>query len=205
MTNGQGSPSRGRLILAIIAGVAVLLVVVLAIFVFTRGGGGGSSTTAATGTTSPQTSTSASSSTSKPSKTHSSSTESPSSSTSGSASAPPSGTAPAGTRVSVDGKDQKVDGAITCTTEGEHFKIKVGSKARVSLTTATPPTVSSVGIDDVDGADLTYKNKDKDKQGDAAVTVDGKTYKVTGHATGFDITDPFEDKSRAFEIDATCP
>jgi lipoprotein LpqH len=191
MTTPEGPSRRGTLILAIVAGGLVLLVVIGAILVFVVGGDDkGSSTTAQTGAT---TSRSAPATTTSGTSTSATNTTSTTTGASSSAAA----------RVLVDGKDQGVEGSVKCNSEGGTLTINIGVNVFVELTDADPPKVNEVGLGSVEGVVLGY---DADGDGDATVTRNGKTYKVTGHATGFDITDPFEGlQSKEFEIEATCP
>jgi ipoprotein LpqH len=42
-------------------------------------------------------------------------------------------------------------------------------------------------------------------QGKAEATKDGNAYKITGTATGVDISNPLQPVNKPFEIDVTCP
>jgi serine/threonine protein kinase len=105
-------------------------------------------------------------------------------------------------RVVVDGQNQDISGATTCTTSSDGVSISIGS-AQVSLTDAVPPVVETVFLGTVNGVYLTYS--ETLGEGSAEATRDGKTYKITGTATGFDLANGFEQVSKPFEIDVTCP
>ena len=112
----------------------------------------------------------------------------------------------AGTKVSIDGKDQNVQGTTVCTTAGGSVNIAIGGAATgiaAVLTDANPPQVKSVGLGNVNGVTLGYTSGTG--QGNAAASKDGNTYKITGTATGVDMSNPMQPVNKPFEIDATCP
>jgi lipoprotein LpqH len=107
-------------------------------------------------------------------------------------------------KVTIDGKDQNVQGATICTKAGGNVSIAVGgptSGISVVLADATPPTVKAVQLGNVNGVTLQYA---QGGQGNASATKDGNTYKVTGTATGTDMANPMQPVSKPFEIDVTC-
>ena len=107
-------------------------------------------------------------------------------------------------KVTIDGKDQNVQGTTTCTKAGGNVTIVVGghtSGISVVLRDASPPTVQAVQLGNVNGVTLQYA---PGGQGNALATKDGNTYKVTGTATGTDMANPMQLASKPFEVDATC-
>lgn len=111
----------------------------------------------------------------------------------------------AGTKVSIDGKDQNVQGTTVCTTAGGSVNIAIGGAATgiaAVLTDANPPQVKSVGLGNVNGVTLGYTSGTG--QGNATASKDGNTYKITGTATGVDMANPMQPVNKPFEIDVTC-
>jgi ipoprotein LpqH len=111
----------------------------------------------------------------------------------------------AGTKVSIDGKDQNVQGTTVCTTAGGTVNIAIGGAATgiaAVLTDASPPQVKSVGLGNVNGVTLGYTSGTG--QGNATASKDGNTYKISGTATGVDMANPMQPVNKPFEIDVTC-
>jgi ipoprotein LpqH len=138
---------------------------------------------------------------------HKSTTSSPGTPTSQSsvAAAAPGGGAST-TKVSIDGKDQNINGAVACTTMGGNVNIAIGDAAAgvsAVLTNANPPGVRSVGLGNVSGVTLGYTPGTG--QGDASATKNGSTYQIRGTATGVDMSNPMQSVNKPFEIDVTCP
>lgn len=109
-------------------------------------------------------------------------------------------------KVSIDGKDQNISGTTTCAAAAGQVSIAIGGSATgigVILTDAEPPGVTSVALGNVNGVTLAYAQGAG--QGDATATKDGKSYHVTGTATGVDMANPMEPVKKPFQIDATCP
>ena len=110
-----------------------------------------------------------------------------------------------GTKVSIDGKDQNVQGTTVCTTAGGSVNIAIGGAATgiaAVLTDANPPQVKSVGLGNVNGVTLGYTSGTG--QGNATASKDGNNYKITGSATGVDMANPMQPVNKPFEIDVTC-
>ena len=64
------------------------------------------------------------------------------------------------------------------------------------------PTVTSVGLGNVNGVTLAVGAG----VGDATAVKDGKNYKITGNASGVDMSNPMAGAvTKPFEIDVTCP
>ena len=121
--------------------------------------------------------------------------------------------APAGasnTKVLVDGQDQNVKGQVVCTTAGGSVNIAIGGSGSggvptgigAVLTDANPPAVTSVALGNVNGVSLGVGGT----TGKAQATKDGSSYKITGTASGVDMSNPMAGPvSKPFEIDVTCP
>jgi lipoprotein LpqH len=109
-------------------------------------------------------------------------------------------------KVTIDGKDQNVQGTVACTSAGGTENIAIGGAATgigVVLTDANPPSVKSVGLGNVNGVTLGYTPGTG--QGNATATKDGSKYKISGTATGVDMANPMQPVNKPFEIDVTCP
>ena len=109
-------------------------------------------------------------------------------------------------KVTIDGKDQNVQGTVACTSAAGNVNIAVGGTQAgigVVLTDANPPSVKSVGLGNVNGVTLGYTPGTG--QGNANATKDGSTYKISGTATGVDMSNPTQPVNKSFEIDVTCP
>ena len=132
-----------------------------------------------------------------------------SASASASASMPGGGNSSAGSgtaKVSIDGKAQDVQGQIGCTTAAGNVVIAIGNASGglgVTLTDADPPVVKTVGLGAINGVTLGYT--DGVPGGEAKATKDGKTYKISGTATGVDMANPMQPVEKPFEIEVTCP
>ena len=110
-----------------------------------------------------------------------------------------------GTKVSIDGKDQNVQGTTVCTTAGGTVNIAIGGAATgiaAVLTDANPPQVKSVGLGNVNGVTLGYTSGTG--QGNATASKDGNNYKISGNATGVDMANPMQPVNKPFEINVTC-
>src|ERR1700753_291695 len=91
------------------------------------------------------------------------------------------------TKLTIDGKDQNLNGNAACVKSNGLINIGFGSStAGVSavLHDVNTPTVKSVQLGSSSGLALTYQAGSG--KGDASVTKDGNTYKITGNATGID-------------------
>jgi lipoprotein LpqH len=109
-------------------------------------------------------------------------------------------------KVSIDGKDQNIQGTVACTTAAGSVNIAIGGAATgigAVLTDASPPSVKSVGLGNVNGVTLGYTPGTG--QGNATATKDGGKYKISGTATGVDMANPMQPVKKPFEIDVTCP
>jgi ipoprotein LpqH len=110
-------------------------------------------------------------------------------------------------KVTIDGKDQNIQGTVACTTAAGTINIAVGGASTgigAVLNDANPPTVKSVGLGNVNGVTLGY-TPGVPGAGKADVTKDGSKYKISGTATGVDMANPMQPVNKSFEIDVTCP
>lgn len=137
-------------------------------------------------------------------KSTTSSQESSSGQSSAAAAAPGNGASKA--KVTIDGKDQNVNGTVACTAMGGNVNIAIGEASTgigAVLTDASPPGVKSVGLGNVNGVTLGYTPGTG--QGNASATKNGSSYKISGTATGVDMSNPMQPVNKPFEIDVTCP
>ena len=132
----------------------------------------------------------------------SSASSSASETASASATAGPSG---GGTKVSIDGQDQSVQGTVVCSAMGGNMNIAIGDAATgiAAVLSEDGATVQSVGLGNVNGVTLGYQSGTG--QGEAKATKDGNTYKISGTATGIDMANPMQPVNKPFEIGVTCP
>jgi lipoprotein LpqH len=122
--------------------------------------------------------------------------------TSGSVSA----SAGAGTaKVTIDGEPMDVQGQVACASNGGTFTIGVGDAATgIGIVMAEDASkVNSVGLGNVNGVALGFQ--EGAPGGSATATKDGKTYTVTGTATGVDMANPMQPVTKPFEIAVSCP
>lgn len=110
------------------------------------------------------------------------------------------------TTVTIDGKDQAVQGSVVCSDMGGNTNIAIGDATTgigAVVSSGDKPTVQSVGLGNVNGVTLGYQSGAG--QGEAKAEKDGKTYKITGTATGVDMANPLQPVNKPFEIEVTCP
>ncbi|HME17395.1 MAG TPA: lipoprotein LpqH [Mycobacterium sp.] len=121
-------------------------------------------------------------------------------------------TSESNTKVVVDGKDQTVKGSVACTSAAGNVSIAIGGATTGAsgaptgigavLTDANPPVVKSVALGNVNGVTLGVGGT----SGNANATKDGSSYKISGTASGADMSNPMAGPvSKSFEIDVTCP
>ena len=107
-------------------------------------------------------------------------------------------------KVTIDGKDQSVQGTTACTSAAGTVNIAIGGAQTgigVVLTDASPPVVKSVALGNVNGVTLAVGGT----SGKADATKDGSKYKISGTATGVDMANPMQPVNKPFEIEVTCP
>jgi lipoprotein LpqH len=110
------------------------------------------------------------------------------------------------TTVTIDGKDQAIQGTVVCSSMGGNMNIAIGDAATgiaAVLSDGDSPTVQSVGLGNVNGVTLGYQSGAG--QGEAKAEKDDKTYKISGTATGVDMANPLQPVNKPFEIEVTCP
>ena len=108
-------------------------------------------------------------------------------------------------KVTIDGKDQSVQGTTACTSVAGTVNIAIGGAQTgigVVLTDASPPVVKSVALGNVNGVTLAVGGT----SGKADATKDGSTYKISGTASGMDMSNPMAGPvNKSFELDVSCP
>ena len=110
------------------------------------------------------------------------------------------------TTVLVDGQNQNVSGAVTCTAAGTNTNVAIGDTnggVGAVVSNDSPPAVHSVGLGTVNGVTLGYADAAAG-QGNASATKTGNSYKVTGTAVGYD-TSSQQQVTKSFELDFSCP
>jgi lipoprotein LpqH len=108
--------------------------------------------------------------------------------------------------VTIDGKDQAVQGTVVCSTMGENVNIAIGDATTgigAVVGTGDSPVVHSVGLGNVNGVTLGFQ--ENAGQGEAKVEKDGSTYKISGNAVGVDMANPLQPVNKPFEIQVSCP
>ncbi|RAV07856.1 hypothetical protein DQP55_20915 [Mycolicibacterium sp. GF69] len=110
------------------------------------------------------------------------------------------------TTVTIDGQDQAIQGTVVCSDMGGNTNIAIGDATTgigAVVSSGDEPTVQSVGLGNVDGVTLGFQSGAG--QGEAKAEKDGKTYKISGTATGVDMANPLQPVNKPFEIEVTCP
>ena len=108
--------------------------------------------------------------------------------------------------VTIDGQDQQVQGTVVCSSMGGNMNIAIGEATTgiaAVVSEGDSPTVTSVGLGNVNGVTLGYQTGTG--QGEAKAEKDGNTYKISGTATGVDLANPLQPVNKPFEIEVTCP
>jgi ipoprotein LpqH len=111
-----------------------------------------------------------------------------------------------GTKVTIDGQDQNVSGTVACHPMGGNMSIAIGDAATgvaAVVSEGDSPTVTSVGLGNVNGVTLGYQSGTG--QGEAKAEKSGNAYKISGTATGIDMANPLQPVNKPFEIEVTCP
>jgi ipoprotein LpqH len=115
------------------------------------------------------------------------------------------------TQVIVDGQNQNVSGAVTCTAAGDNTNIGVGDPTTgvgAVVSNGNPPLVHAVGLGAVNGVTLGFSDAAPNNQGgNAGAAVNGKSWAIKGTATGVDMSNPQQPQpvTKPFELDVTCP
>jgi ipoprotein LpqH len=117
--------------------------------------------------------------------------------------------APSGSKssVTVDGKAWTGTFTTVCAKQGDLLALTIGDPAGdatkgASATVKADDTVTAVGIGNVASGGLGYA--EGAPGGSATLKKDGKTYTVTGEATGVDLANPLEPKKSTYEIVFAC-
>jgi ipoprotein LpqH len=108
--------------------------------------------------------------------------------------------------VTIDGADQEVTGTVLCSDMGGNTNIAVGDASTgigAVVSTGDEPTLVSVGLGNVNGVTLGYQSGTGSNDG--KVEKDDKTYKISGTATGVDMSNPLQPVNKPFELEVTCP
>jgi ipoprotein LpqH len=121
------------------------------------------------------------------------------------AATPPPGALPPGTAVlSVDGKDVGKTYSVRCETVSWMTRIHTdlhASNVSAMLSNADTLKAEFVRFEDLDGFTGSYEHA---LQGEAAVTMTGPTYHITGAAQGFNKSEPSRLKTETFTIKVSC-
>ncbi len=185
------------------AGGALALVAALAAGVwagpYLTGGNKGTAEPAATSTTTTTTTTRATPSSTTPSST---------TAAAASASSAPATFGPftsGDAKVLVAGQPREVRGDVSCFTYSGKLTISIGpignpvgatmSEADLRVNSVSLGTVNGVMLSVLDGA----------ANSSATATKDGKSYRITGTASGIDVKNPLQPYTQPFGIDVTCP
>lgn len=110
-------------------------------------------------------------------------------------------------KVVVDGQNQNVTGQVSCTPAGDNINIGIGDPTNgvgAVITNANPPAVQAVGLGSVSGVTLGYSAA-APNQGNAQTTKNGNSYRITGTATGVNMSSPDQPVTKSFELEVTCP
>lgn len=108
--------------------------------------------------------------------------------------------------VTIDGKDQAIQGNVVCSDMGGNTNIAIGNASTgigAVVSSGDSPSVVSVGLGNVNGVTLGYQSGAG--QGEAKVEKNDKTYKISGTATGVDMANPMQPVNKPFEIEVSCP
>lgn len=106
-------------------------------------------------------------------------------------------------RVTIDGKEQKLEGTVVCATVAGNVSLTVGqgmSGVSATLGEGDKPSVTAVALGNIDGVSLGYTPGVPG--GSAEATKDGNTYTIKGEATGVDGMNPV---TKPFELEVACP
>lgn len=107
--------------------------------------------------------------------------------------------------VTIDRRPQAIQGPVSCAADVGDFTIAVGASHTAIAVTMTPDasTVTSVGLGEVYGVLMGYHQGAPGAK--AAATKEGRTYTITGTATGVHAANLREPITKPFEIRVTCP
>ena len=106
-------------------------------------------------------------------------------------------------RVSIDGKEHKLEGTVVCATIAGNVSLTVGqgtSGVSATLSEGDQPSVTALALGNIDGVSLGYTPGVPG--GSAEATKDGNKYTIKGDATGVDGMNPV---TKPFELEVACP
>ncbi|RIT96179.1 lipoprotein LpqH [Mycobacteroides abscessus] len=109
-------------------------------------------------------------------------------------------------KVTIDGKEQKIEGAVVCQSSNGNVNIVIGSGAQgfgAVVTEGDSPTVKSAGLGSLNGQSLAFSEGTPGAS--AKATKDGKKYRIEGTAIAVDMANPTQPSNKPFEIEVTCP
>ena len=111
-----------------------------------------------------------------------------------------------GTKVTIDGQPQNVQGSVVCATAGGNVNIAIGEAMTgiAAVLSGDGTSVVSVGLGNVNGVTLGY-TQGVPGGANATAKKDGNTYTISGTATGVDMANPMTPVTKPFEIQVTCP
>ena len=114
-------------------------------------------------------------------------------------------TGPGSVTVTIDGNPKDVAGQVACVTSGGNVNIGVGDQTTgiAVVMSEDASSVTSVALGNVDGVALGYTQGMPG--GNATASKDGKTYTVSGTATGVDMANPMQPMTKPFEVVVSCP
>ncbi|KAB1641183.1 lipoprotein LpqH [Gulosibacter chungangensis] len=94
------------------------------------------------------------------------------------------------------------NGTFAIAVTADNLDAESGDAFGALLTTDENPTVNSVALSRSEGVSVAYT---EGLDGSADVTVDGKTYTISGSALGLDLNDPTSTDNVDFSFTVTCP
>ena len=114
--------------------------------------------------------------------------------------------APGAVKLTIDGQDQNIQGTVACTAAGQNVVIGIGDAATgigATVSAGDSPVVHQVGLGNVNGVTLAFQ--EGVGQGNASAEKDGKSYKISGNATGVDMANPMQPVTKPFALQVSCP
>ena len=108
-------------------------------------------------------------------------------------------------KVTIDGQVSDIKGQVVCATNGGNFTIAIGAAATgIAVVMAEEASdVTSVALGNVNGVALAFQEGVPGAA--ASATKQGRTSRISGTASGVEMTHPLEPITKPFEIDVTCP
>ena len=108
-------------------------------------------------------------------------------------------------KVTIDGQVSDIKGQVVCATNGGSLTIAIGGAASgiAVVMTEDASDVTSVALGNVNGVALAFQEGVPGAT--ASATKQGSVYRISGTASGVDMTNPLEPITKPFEINVTCP